>query len=176
MPDSPNQHHRHSIRLYEYDYALPGAYFVTVGTYSYKCIFGKIRDQVMLLNNLGELVEKCWMDIPDHFPNVEVKPFMVMPNHIHGIITIYKDDGRGTIYRAPTTEKFGRPVIGSVPTIIRTYKASVSRIARRELGMVKIWQRNYYEHIIRNELELKNIACYISINPETWADDPEYQQ
>jgi REP element-mobilizing transposase RayT len=130
----------------------------------------------MLLNNLGELVEKCWMDIPDHFPNVEVKPFMVMPNHIHGIITIYEDDGRGTIYRAPTTEKFGRPVIGSVPTIIRTYKASVSRIARRELGMVKIWQRNYYEHIIRNELELKNIACYISINPETWADDPEYQQ
>ena len=176
MPDSPNQHHRHSIRLNEYDYASPSAYFVTVGTYSYKCIFGKIRDKVLLLNSLGELVEKCWMDIPDHFPNVEVKPFVVMPNHIHGIITIYEDDGRGMIYRAPTTEKFGRPVIGSVPTIIRTYKASVSRIARRELGMVKIWQRNYYEHIIWNELELNNIAGYISINPETWADDPEYQQ
>lgn len=102
-----------------------------------------------------------------------------MPNHFHGIITIIENDRKGTIYRAPTkdvrtSEKFGQPVIGSIPTMIRTFKAAVSRIANKELGFVNIWQRNYYEHIIRDEDEWNNIYQYIQTNPEHWSADPEH--
>ena len=147
--------HRRSIRLKNYDYTSPGAYFVTVVTQGHKCIFGRIIEKEMHLNDLGKIVKKCWLKIPDHFSCVEVEPFVIMPNHIHGIITIEENDRRGTIYRAPTTEKFGQPVFGSIPTILRTYKASVSRNSKRELGMIHIWQRNYYEHIVRNPTELE---------------------
>jgi len=81
---------------------------------------------------------------------------------------------RGTIYRAPTTEKFGKPVKGSIPTIIRTFKAAVSRRARTELELMEIWQRNYYEHIIRNEQELIRVWDYIDTNPIRWQDDRLY--
>jgi putative transposase len=110
---------------------------------------------------------------PSSFSNIDNEPFVIMPNHIHGIITIHENDCRGTIYRAPTIEKFGKPVVGSIPTIIRTYKATVSRLAKREIGMVKIWQRNYYEHIICDQTEMKHIVDYILANPIHWSDDPE---
>jgi REP element-mobilizing transposase RayT len=182
MPDDPNQYHRRSIRLEEFDYSSPGVYFVTVVTRGYKCIFGKIIDKEMHIYELGKIVQDCWQEIPVHFSHIDVEPFIVMPNHIHGIITIHENVGRGTImlaharYRAPTIEKFGKPVIGSIPTIIRTYKAAVSRRVRRELRMVNIWQRNYYEHIIRNQLELEDIADYLLANPENWIVDPETSQ
>jgi putative transposase len=190
MPDDPIRIHRRSIRLKEYDYTSPGAYFVTVVTQGYKCIFGKIIDKEMHLNVLGKIVQEYWLEILDHFPDIDVEPFVIMPNHIHGIVTIYDNDRSGTIYRAPTmgdhapvmgehastNEKFGQPVVGSIPTIIRTYKAAVSRLARRELGMVKIWQRNYYEHIIRDQSDLESLAGYIHSNPDHWSDDPEYTQ
>jgi len=174
MNTPPIPFHRHSIRMKEYDYASPGAYFVTVVTYGHKCIFGKIKDNEMHLDDLGMITQECWKQLPDHFFDIEVEPFVVMPNHLHGIITIHENDRRGTIYRAPTTKKFGQPVVGSVPTIMRTYKAAVSRLARRKLGMVNIWQRNYYEHIVRNQSDLESIAGYILANPIHWSDDPEH--
>lgn len=175
MDQGAKRYHRHSVRLKDYDYSSPGAYFITVVTHKHMCIMGKVISGVMKTNTLGLIAQECWQQIPDHFPNTFIEPFMLMPNHIHGIITIYEDD-RSTIYRAPTTittERFGKPVIGSIPTIIRTYKATVSRRARRELGMDKIWQRNYYEHIIRNQDEMEHISAYILNNPQTWSDDPE---
>jgi putative transposase len=196
MAAEPIVFRRRSIRLKDYDYSSPGAYFVTIVTHGYQCIFGMIVENQMHLNNLGQIVQKCWVELPDHFSDTEVNPFVVMPNHIHGIITIYENDRvdptaftrRGTIYRAPTTndhpptrddraqktEKFGQPVVGSIPTLIRIYKAAVSRLARKELKMVNVWQRNYYEHIIRNQSELESIANYILSNPVHWPDDPEY--
>ena len=147
---------------------------MTVVTQRHKCIFGKIIETEMYMNDLGKIAQKCWLEIPNHFPDIEVEPFVVMPNHIHGIITIFEDDRRGTIYRAPTLEKFGQPVVGSIPTIMRTYKGAVSRLSRRELGMVNIWQRNYYEHIVRNQTELADIYKYTLTNPGHWSDDPEY--
>ena len=173
MSKDPIPYNRHSVRLKEYDYSSPGAYFVTVVTNGYKCIFGKIIDQEMYLNEIGMIVKECWLQLPDHFFDIEVDPFVVMPNHFHGIISIYENDRRGTIYRAPTTEKFGQPAVGSISTIMRTYKAAVSRLATRKLGMVKIWQRNYYEHIVRNQSDLESIANYILANPIRWSDDPE---
>ena len=97
-----------------------------------------------------------------------------MPNHVHGIITLYEDGRRGTIYRAPTKERFGHPVVGSIPTIIRTIKAAVTRRAKVELGVITVWQRNYYERVVRNSSELETIAAYILTNPDHWLDDPEY--
>ncbi len=185
MTDQPRSHRRRSIRYKGYDYTQPGAYFVTIGAFERKFIFGKIINNEIQLYDLGRIAYTCWQQIPNHFTNVEVEPFVIMPNHIHGIITILDDDRsgtvhrRGTIYRAPTMdtgktrEEFGKPVPGSLATIIRTYKAAVSRIARKELGMVNIWQRNYYEHIVRNQMELEKIGKYILANPQQWADDPE---
>ncbi len=182
MTDLPERLHRRSVRLEGFDYTQPGAYYVTIVTHEHQCLFGKIIENEISLNILGVLAHEFWSEIPNHFHNTEVIPFVVMPNHIHGIITIFDDESRGTImpahavYRAPTAEEFSQPVAGSIPTIIRTYKAAVSRRAKQELGIVKLWQRNYYEHIIRNELELTDIAGYIFANAANWADDLEYPQ
>ena len=98
-----------------------------------------------------------------------------MPNHVHGIIFIV-DNRRGTIYRAPTmhtptVEQFGKPTMKSLPTIVRTYKAAVTRRIGRELNATGIWQRNYYERIIRDEKDLQNKSDYIEANPMLWDED-----
>jgi putative transposase len=182
MNFNPNQHHRHSIRLKGYDYSLAGAYFITIVAHGWRLFFGEIINREIHLVPLGQIAKECWQAIPDHFPNVEVQPFVIMPNHIHGVITIHDDPGRGTIScmrrhdRAPTIdrENFGHPVVGSLPTIIRTYKSAVSRRARRELLFSDVWQRNYYDHIIRNEEEFRKIWDYIDTNPHSWAEDQLY--
>jgi putative transposase len=165
------KHHRRSIRLKEYDYAQPGGYFVTIVTYQRDLFFGEIMDEEMVLNDFGKIADECWRAIPEHFPNVELGAYVVMPNHVHGIITI--TDGRGTIYRAPTQEQFQKPVTGSIPTIIRTYKSAVTRIIGREHNTTGIWQKNYYEHIIRNHEDWDRIHRYIESNPSMWAEDEE---
>jgi putative transposase len=83
--------HRRSLRLKGYDYSQPGAYFVTIVTQGCKCLFGKIIEKEMHLNNLGMIIRKCWLEIPNHFPGIEADPFVVMPNHLHGVITIFED-------------------------------------------------------------------------------------
>lgn len=171
MNFDPQKHHRRSIRLKEYDYAQPGGYFVTIVTYQRDLLFGEIVDDEMALNDFGKIANECWREIPEHFPNVELGAYVVMPNHVHGIITI--TDGRGTIYRAPTQEQFQKPVTGSLPTIIRTYKSAVTRLIGREHNATGIWQRNYYEHIIRNHEDWDRIHRYIEANPSLWAEDEE---
>ena len=161
--------HRRSIRLKEYDYSQLGAYFVTITAFQRECLFGKIASGEMHLNAFGKIAEECWCVIPKHFLNVELGAYMVMPNHVHGIIIIHDDKCRGTIYRAPTTEKFQKPVIGSIPTIIRTFKAAVTR----NIGQKNIWQRNYYEHVIWDEKEWDKIHRYIESNPINWESDNE---
>jgi REP element-mobilizing transposase RayT len=160
--------YRRSIRLKEYDYSQSGAYFVTIVTFQRECMFGEIANSEMQLNGFGEITDECWRAIPEHFTNVELGAYVVMPNHVHGIIVIHDvDDGRGTIYRAPTVEKFGKPTTDSLPTIIRTYKAGVARRIRREWNAKNIWKRNYYERIIRNEREWDKIHWYIVSNPSS---------
>jgi REP element-mobilizing transposase RayT len=174
----PQKHHRRSIRVNQYDYTQPGGYFITLVTLNRYCLFGNIMDGLMRLSDLGQIAFECWRAIPEHFPNVELGASVVMPNHVHGIILI--TDGRGTIYRAPTTgdrapttEQFQKPIPGSIPTIVRTYKAAVTRRIGREHGLTNIWQRNYYEHVIRNNEELNRIHLYIESNPLNWYADDE---
>lgn len=172
----PQKHHRRSIRLKGYDYSQEGAYYVTIVTWRREFLFGNIVNGEIMLSKRGQIADVCWREIPNHFPHVELGAYVIMPNHMHGIIVI-NDDRRGAIYRAPTDdaniEKFGKPVKGSLPTIIRTYKAAVTRLIGREINETGIWQRNYYEHIIRNEKDLQNKTDYIEANPRLWDEDDE---
>ena len=139
MKFDPQKHHRRSIRLKEYDYAQPGGYFITIVTYQRGLLFGDIVNEEMRLNDYGKTADECWRSIPNHFPNVELGVYVIMPNHLHGILIIndrentdtFPSERRGTIYRAPT-EQFQKPVRGSIPTIVRTYKAAVTRHISRE--------------------------------------------
>lgn len=164
------KHHRRSIRLKEYDYSQEGAYYGTIVTYQRDCLFGEVMNEEMILNEYGKIADECWRAIPEHFSFVELGAHVVMPNHAHGIIHIR----RCTIYRAPTDmEKFQKPVMGSLPTIVRTYKAAVTRRIGRELNATGIWQRNYYDHVIRDEKDLQNKTDYIEANPMLWNEDDD---
>jgi REP element-mobilizing transposase RayT len=172
-------HHRHSIRLQGYDYSQAGGYYITIVANGWRCLFGEIINGEMKLNRLGMIIQDCWNQIPSHFSHLTLDEFVVMPNHIHGILFFHDENrniGRGTIYRAPTEGKFGKPVAGSLGTILGSFKAAVSRLAARELHLTKIWQRNYYEHIIHSEADYERIAGYILANPSNWYDDDENPQ
>ena len=167
---------RCSLRLPGYDYSQPGAYFVTICTKNNSPQFGEIRGSARILNERGSIVEKVWIEIPDHFTNVTLDDFIVMPNHIHGILLLDEPpDCRGTACRAPTVEKFGKPTKGSLPTIIRSFKSASTHLINRldKRKGISIWQRNYYEHIIRNEDSLNRIRRYIQENPIKWSIEPE---
>ncbi|MBI5352228.1 MAG: hypothetical protein HZB50_06280 [Chloroflexi bacterium] len=181
----PKIHHRKSIRLQGYDYSHAGAYFVTIVTYQRDCLFGKIENEIMMLNDFGKIADECWRSIPEHFPFVELGTHIIMPNHAHGVIVI-RADGSASIggaaqhvgatqWVAPTTiiERPAGPKRGSLGAIIGSYKMAVTRRIQREHNATSIWQRNYHEHIIRNEREMDNIWRYIESNPAHWGDDEE---
>ena len=173
MKYDPIIHHRRSIRLAGYDYTRAGAYYITIVTWQREEIFGEVVNGEMQLSSMGRIAEEYWRLIPKHFSHAELEAFVVMPNHIHGIIILDDDARTGTIYRAPTpaptpTEQFQKPVAGSIPTIMRTYKASVSRRIQKEHHETNIWQRNYYEHIVRDQADYERIAGYILSNPVNW--------
>ncbi len=187
MPYDPQKHHRRSIRLKGYDYTQPGAYYITLCTKARQCLFGDVVKGEMRLNSLGYIAFTCWQAIPNHFPHVELDAFVVMPNHLHGILVISDTLIRARHCRAPTIkqnhipqiEQFGKPVPGSIPTVIRSYKGAVTRrinLICNTKGTSLIWQSNLYEHINRIEESLHNIRQYIRENPWRWADDPENPQ
>ena len=180
----PQKHHRRSIRLNGFDYSQPGAYFVTIVTWHRECLFGEVIDCKLTLSKIGLVAKQQWEKLPNRFPNIELGAFTIMPNHMHGIILITV--GRGTAEnlaglddesarRAPTHEEFQKPVKGSIPTIVRSYKSAVSyRInLMRKTDGIPIWQRNYYEHVIRNDKDLQNKTDYIKANPLLWDEDNE---
>ncbi|MDO9300302.1 MAG: hypothetical protein Q7T89_02925 [Anaerolineales bacterium] len=189
----PEIHHRRSIRLKGYDYTQPGAYFITFCTYQRMHLFGEVVDGEMVLNDAGKIARDEWFKTAEIRPYVKLyeDEFMIMPNHGHGIIWIVDDVGNdvgddvgddvGTRRRRVRTdviEKFGKPVKGSIPTIVRAYKSAVTyavNAAENQRGAV-LWQKNYYEHIIRNDRELKNIGWYIVNNPLNWQMDRDNSQ
>ena len=161
---------RRSIRLRGYDYSRAGAYFVTVCAQERECVFGDVVSGRMVLNNSGRMVEKCWNDIPVHFPHVKSDEFIVMPNHVHGILLIV-----GARHAVPLPEQFGKPVSSSIPTVVRSFKSAATKQINqtRNNPGAKLWQRNYYEHIIREDDELNRIREYMISNPAQWESDPE---
>jgi putative transposase len=171
-------HHRRSIRLPGYDYSQPGEYFLTMVSHHRQSIFGTVDGDRVRLTSIGQIVRDCWKEIPSHFSNTEIGPFVVMPNHFHGISQIIDGDGRGKACLAPTgtNEKFGKPIPGSIPTIIGSFKSAVTNRINQIRGThgQPVWQRNYYEHIINTDDEYLNIAAYIEDNPANWISDKEY--
>jgi REP element-mobilizing transposase RayT len=183
MKYDPQKHHRRSIRLPDYDYSQPGAYFITLVTYQRECLFGEIREGEMRLSPKGQIADEHWRLIPEHFLHVELGAYVVMPNHVHGIIIIHENgmatytspSVRASQWDAPTPIPNG-PKRGSIGAIMGSYKMSVTRRIQRELNATGIWQRNYYEHIIRNEAEYNRIHAYIEANPANWGTDDEHPE
>lgn len=186
MKYDPSKHYRRSIRLKGNDYSQPGAYFITICTKNRECLFGEIKNGEMVLNNKGKIVTQCWLEIPSNYLNVELDKFVVMPNHIHGIIII-TENNVGAIHELPLqklsnqhesnepTEKIKQRRLMTLPRIIGRFKMNSAKQInqlRRTSGMA-VWQRNYYEHVIRNEKVLNFIRKYIINNPLQWELDIE---
>lgn len=178
----PQKHHRRSIRLKGYDYSQEGAYYVTIVTWRREFLFGEIVDQEMLLSPYGEIVQKWWEEISVHFSNVETGAFVVMPNHVHGIIYIF-EERRGTVpvpkdnaidhEQGGETPPLRKPTLGQIIAYFK-YQATKEMNKVENTGTVtKFWQRNYYEHIIRDETDLQNKTDYIESNPLLWDEDDE---
>jgi REP element-mobilizing transposase RayT len=158
--------HRRSIRMCGYHYSSCGAYFITICSFERKNIFGEIVDGKMLLNDYGLVVQEHWSAVPDHFPFAELSGHVVMPNHFHGIIFINAEEGEACL--APTMHTaFSTPraVIkpNSLGAIIAAFKSSVTKRINelRSSPGAPVWQRNYYEHIVRNDEEMFQIQEYI---------------
>ena len=169
--DAGPEHHRRSIRLRGFDYAAHGAYFVTIVTDDRRQLFGRIIGDDMRLNAAGRIIAEEWRRSGDVRSNVEIDDFVVMPNHVHGIVFLTQTD-EGTLRSAPT-RSFGGGMAGSLPVVVRNFKGAVTRRLRQEGLAETVWQRNYHERVIRNERELKAIRQYIADNPRQWALDKE---
>ena len=177
---------RQSTRLRGYDYASAGAYFVTICAHERRCLFGEIVDGAMSVSALGQIVEACWVSIPTHFPSTTLDDFVVMPNHVHGIIVLGDTDTPpvGAQHAAPampdapedagSAHRINVPA-GSLGAIVRSFKAAATKRIndlRRSPGE-SVWQRNYYDHIIPDQEGLMRVRAYIANNPARWAFDAE---
>jgi len=176
MKYDPKIHHRRSIRLREYDYSSPGSYYVTICTHNKEHSFGRVVNGQMHRTACGDVAHEEWFRTAEVRQDVQLDAFVVMPNHIHGIIIRTRPgwnwDG-DTARRAPTWERFGKPVPDSLPTLMRSYKSAVTgRVNKlRRPASASVWQGGYYEHVIRNETELNLIREYILTNPLRWGSD-----
>lgn len=167
-------HRRCSICLKGYDYSQNGAYFITISTHRKQNLFGEIIDEEIKLNEFGRIVEDEWLRTAKMRSNIVLDEFVVMPNHVHGIVIIQREC-RGTLQRAPTFEEFGQLTSDSIPSIIRGFKSAVTKRINelRQTLRIPVWQCNYYEHAIRDENDLDSIREYIRYNPLKWAEDEE---
>ncbi|MCO6451868.1 MAG: transposase [Caldilineales bacterium] len=193
MPYDPNRHHRRSIRLQGYDYSRAGAYFVTILVKDRACVLGEVVEGEMRLSEVGEVVQEVWDSLPARYPGVETDAFVVMPNHVHGIIVI-TDEGEATARESsahrvdvradhvradhdlPQPQPRRQMLL---PKIIGYFKMNAAKRANLILGAAgqPFWQRNYYEHIIRDADALNRIRTYIANNPAKWYEDqlqPDY--
>ena len=178
----PLVHHRRSVRVKGYDYTQAGAYFITLCLEGRQCLFGDIIDEGMKLNVLGEIVEAEWVRTATVRPDVELDAFVVMPNHVHGIIVLTNDTrdeegrGRATHRVAPTNaSRLQGPATGSIGAIIGQFKSLTAKSINRQRCTpgAPIWQQNYYERVIRNERELEAAREYVVYNPSRWLLDEE---
>lgn len=197
MKYNPHKHHRRSIRLKGYDYSSPGAYFITICTHQRECLFGNIIDGEMKVNSFGQVIQGHWSKLHSHHTHLCLDEFIVMPNHIHGILILFSKNecdqsdtvGAGLADTvsvssnnlipkpAPTNDQLRPEIVtiqrAGIADIIRGFKSfSARQINRqRQTKGLPVWQRNYYEHIIRNEESLENIRRYIQTNPANWNND-----
>ena len=193
IPYTPHLHHRRSIRLKGYDYSQAGLYFITICCQGRACLFGNVVDGEMKLNDAGKMVEFQWVKIQERFKNIQLHEYVVMPNHFHAILEIVgatlvvalnesvalnennatdKGQPQGI---APTGKTVG-DMVGAFQSIVTVeYIRGVKTLGWKPFDG-KLWQRNYYEHIIRNKQSYERIAEYIINNPATWKKDKLFLQ
>ena len=168
----PEIHHRRSIRLKEYDYSRSGAYFVTICAHKRKYLFGNIVNDEMALSEYGKIVENVWYNLTVHYQNIKLDKFIVMPNHIHGIIILMNMDDVGAGFKPAPTDLTKYYPLSEIVRAFKTFSARHVNELRITPG-IPVWQRNYHEHIVRNENELNRIREYIINNPLQWQFDRE---
>ncbi len=170
---------RRSIRIKGYDYGRDGAYFVTVCTKEKRHLFGRIVGSKMYCSSLGRVVENCWLQIPIHFPFVELGEWIVMPNHVHGVLIFDKKsrrDAKSCVHpfgEGEISNLFG-PQSQNLASIVRGFKVGVTKYARKYTDVYEVWQSRFYDRVIRDECELFFISEYIESNPKNWGKDRFY--
>lgn len=201
MKNGTSDYQRCSIRLKGYDYSQNGAYFVTICTHNRECLFGDVVGEKMMVNEYGRAVQTVWDRLPNHYLHVELDEWIIMPNHVHGIVVLVgaglkpAHDGKPALNPEQPTQnengddsKNNRAGFKPAPTgtkrhplseIVRALKTFSSRHINelRNTPSQPVWQRNYYEHIIRNDESLRKIREYIINNPTNWKNDrnnPQY--
>ena len=167
------KHRRKSIRIKGYDYSQAGAYFITICTHNRECLFGEAANGEMRLTRLGEIVKTSFTDLPHRYQEIELDYFTVMPNHIHVIIAITNVGAIHELPLPPNDPMHRRRML--IPEIIGYVKMNTAKRINqsRNTPGARVWQRNYYEHIIRNDDELNQMREYISQNPLQWELDEE---
>jgi REP element-mobilizing transposase RayT len=156
-------------RLKNFDYSSFGYYYVTICTKNRECWFGEIINGEMILNEIGEIIKQCWLDIPKHFLNVFLDEYVIMPNHVHGILIINQNNvGNAYMRSLQNNWKYRTKMLLSM--IIHEFKSAASRQIRQIKSSFR-WQKSFYDHIIRNEESLNEIRQYIQQNPINWNSD-----
>jgi REP element-mobilizing transposase RayT len=183
MNQDPTRHHRRSLRLPAYDYAQAGAYFVTMVAHQRQCLFGEIVDGRVVKNGYGEAVEHEWFLSSEIRPGIQLDAFVVMPNHVHGIVIIGDRVGAHSCAPLPSLSHGRAPLRNSPsprpPRSLGSFIAGFKSAATKRINEMRrtpgnaVWQRNYYEHVIRDERELDVIRQYCVENPLRWAEDRE---
>jgi REP element-mobilizing transposase RayT len=186
---NPDKHHRRSIRLKGHDYSDSGIYFITICTYHREEVFGAIVDGTIELNELGKIVVKHWQWLSTQYSYVTLDEWVVMPNHLHGVLAITDTSRRGGSRTAPTNHCCGTPTPNQccdLPTISNNDRkrkplgrliGAFKTVSTKEINQIRnapntpIWQRNYYEHIVRDRTSLQYIRHYIRNNPLSWKED-----
>lgn len=195
MNYNPHKHHRRSIRLKGYDYSQPGLYFITICCQDRAHLFGEIENGEMILNEYGKIANQCWLEIPNHFPNAILHEHIIMPNHIHGIVELVganqyspetmtnnvSNDGMKNVSNdgvnnvlygiGANNDSPLRSPSKTIGSMVRGFKIGVTKWMRQNTDVYDVWQRNYYENIIRNENAYQRISQYIINNPQNWDND-----
>ncbi len=175
---NPDIHHRRSVRLKGYDYSQVGVYFVTICAHNRECLFGEIVEMVgkqeMVLNEFGQVVQDEWVRSAEIRAEIALGEFVVMPNHFHGIVRIVNDRrGDRPVAQMPVATTIPGPQPKSIGALLAGFKSAVTKRINeiRKSPGVPVWQRNYHEHIIRNDADYNRIAEYVAANPQRWIED-----
>ncbi|MCE2719943.1 MAG: transposase [Dolichospermum sp.] len=192
MTYNPDIHKRQSIRLKGYDYSQSGLYFITICCYQRECLFGNIMNSQIILNNFGQLIKEEWLKSAEIRKEIEFDDFVIMPNHFHGIVIInqeinsdfmkndvdFQDNNVGANGRSPLQQiQSSRPKISMKPKSISSLIAGFKSATTKKINIIRntpqnpVWQRNYYDHIIRNDESLARIREYVQNNPLSWEND-----
>ncbi|KOR35629.1 transposase [Planktothricoides sp. SR001] len=187
MTYNPDIHKRQSIRLKGYDYSQSGFYFITICCYQRECLFGDIINSQIILNNFGELVKKEWLKSAEIRKEIKLGEFVIMPNHFHGIVIINQTNNNynhvhtndvGANGRSPLQEIQSSPQqISMTPKSLSSLIAGFKSATTKKINIIRntpktpVWQRNYYDHIIRNDESLERIREYVQNNHLSWEND-----